>query len=552
MKQKLNIAPGEVVAIDFETLYDSKTKYSLKNMTPSDYVRHPRFDPYLVAFTADSGGKFVGPPCDFDWTCLEGSHLIAHNATFDGMVLQRMLELKMIPSFTYTMDCTADMCACLGLGRSLKHAAENVLGIVLSKKVRTDMDGKTLNGLTHDEAAALFEYGGSDSDVCLELWRAKSAEWPELEREISRENRKANWGGVRINRKAAVEGLAILKAKAESALKQMPWVESGEKPNSTAALAECAKRHGIPTLKSYNKTDPAMQAWIARFAADYPFIQARLDYASTVPHIARVESVIEMMGNGDIVLFDSCYYGAHSGRCSGSPSGDDAGGARMNFFNIPKGDEDGLTHGVDLRGMLIPRQGKKFVIYDYSNIEPRVTQWIAGGTEFLALVAKENIYQATAKAMGWYPKDKDGLKYEDKKLYQLAKACLTEETLVLTDTGYKRIVDITATDRVWDGLEWVAHEGVAFNGYKEEKEIIALNGERFTKDHKVYHGPSVGECRTAETAAAIRNGSPSLGWRLSTGHDKGWTDLWKLACSVFKALAAEWNDLLRSRMLALR
>jgi DNA polymerase len=95
----------------------------------------------------------------------------------------------------------------------------------------------------------------------------------------------------------------------------------------------------------------------------------------------------------------------------------------MNFFNIPKGDDDGLTHGVDLRGMLIPRQGKKFIIYDYSSIEPRVTQWIAGGTEFLALVAKENIYQATAKSMGWFPLNEDGLKYTNKKLYQLAKAC---------------------------------------------------------------------------------------------------------------------------------
>lgn len=425
MKHRFSIKENEVVAIDFETLYDSKTKYSLKVMTPHDYVRHPRFDPYLVAFASDGGEHFVGSPLDFDWASLDGAHFVAHNATFDGMVLKRMHELRMIPYFKYSLDCTADLCACLGLGRSLYDAVQNILGMTISKKVRADMDGKTLKDLTADEATALYEYGGSDADLCLELWRAKSAEWPQLEIEISRENREANWRGVRINKGATVEALRILQNKAETALSMMPWVKEGEKPTSTTALKEYADRFGLPRLKSYNKTDPLMQAWVKKYAPLYPFIQARLDYSSTAPHISRVEAMIELADHDDVVRFDSLYFGAHTGRSSGSASEKDkSGGARMNFFNIPKGDDDGLTHGVDLRGLIIPRPGRKFIIYDFSNIEPRVTHWVAGSTEFLKLVAKENIYQANAKAMGWFPYDETGLKTRNKKLYQLSKACV--------------------------------------------------------------------------------------------------------------------------------
>ena len=40
---------NRLVAVDFETFYDSKAGYSLTDMSPYTYVHDRRFDPYLVS-----------------------------------------------------------------------------------------------------------------------------------------------------------------------------------------------------------------------------------------------------------------------------------------------------------------------------------------------------------------------------------------------------------------------------------------------------------------------------------------------------------------------
>jgi hypothetical protein len=63
--------------------------------------------------------------------------------------------------------------------------------------------------------------------------------------------------------------------------------------------------------------------------------------------------------------------------------------------------------------------------------------------------------------------------------------CLAADTQVLTDSGWKPIVDIGLTDLVWDGVEFVTHDGLCFQG---KKHTIPLNGVRMTPDHKVLTG----------------------------------------------------------------
>jgi DNA polymerase len=47
----------------------------------------------------------------------------------------------------------------------------------------------------------------------------------------------------------------------------------------------------------------------------------------------------------------------------------------------------------------------------------------------------------------------------------------------------KRIVDVLADDLVWDGTEFVAHEGVVFSGFAE---VIEWDGVKGTEDHVVF------------------------------------------------------------------
>ena len=60
--------------------------------------------------------------------------------------------------------------------------------------------------------------------------------------------------------------------------------------------------------------------------------------------------------------------------------------------------------------------------------------------------------------------------------------CIAEDTLVLTDSGWKKIQDITTKDKVHDGIEFVTHGGLVF---KSVKDCVEIDGVYMTKDHEV-------------------------------------------------------------------
>ena len=66
------------------------------------------------------------------------------------------------------------------------------------------------------------------------------------------------------------------------------------------------------------------------------------------------------------------------------------------------------------------------------------------------------------------------------KLQQMA--CVEEGTPVLTNRGWIPIKAVRAKDLVWDGVEWVRHGGVIFQG---EKLIRFCHGVFMTYDHRV-------------------------------------------------------------------
>jgi hypothetical protein len=62
--------------------------------------------------------------------------------------------------------------------------------------------------------------------------------------------------------------------------------------------------------------------------------------------------------------------------------------------------------------------------------------------------------------------------------------CIAENELVLTkERGWIPIQDIMCCDTLWDGVEWVSHEGVIISGYKE---VVYYQGLWATERHKVW------------------------------------------------------------------
>lgn len=183
---------------------------------------------------------------------------------------------------------------------------------------------------------------------------------------------------------------------------------------------------------------------------------------------------------------------------------------------------DKLLAGVhvgseDLKKLVRPLLVGPFTVSDYSAIEARLTAWAAGEDSVLESFRNgEDIYVATAERMGGA---KAGFDRQRGKSATLG--CIAEGSLVLTDRGLTPIENVGIADKVWDGVEFVRHEGVV---YKGQKEVMHYDGLTATPDHKVW-ASFEGEPRTVRLdyaascgARPIRTGSSGAPVRLGEDH----------------------------------
>lgn len=186
---------------------------------------------------------------------------------------------------------------------------------------------------------------------------------------------------------------------------------------------------------------------------------------------------------------------------------------------------DKLLAGVevgseDLKKLVRPLLVGPFTVSDYSAIEARLTAWAAGEDSVLESFRKgEDIYVATAERMG-------GVKagFDRQRGKSATLGCIAEGSLVLTDRGLVPIENVGVADKVWDGAEFVRHEGVI---YKGQKEVMTYDGLTATPDHKVW-ASFEGEPRTVrlDYAAAcgahlVCTGSGRTLVRLGEDHQSG-------------------------------
>lgn len=138
-----------------------------------------------------------------------------------------------------------------------------------------------------------------------------------------------------------------------------------------------------------------------------------------------------------------------------------------------------------IRTAFVPREGMKFVVSDFSAIEARVISWMAGEKwKAAAFAAGKDIYCSTASQMFGVPVVKHGVNGDLRQKGKIAElACIAEGQLVLTDHGLIPIENMTTEDRIWDGENWVHHDGVVYRG---EREVMRYAGLLATPDHLVY------------------------------------------------------------------
>lgn len=159
-----------LVAIDFESFFDTKNGYTLSKMGPIEYIRDPRFAVQMLALQAeDWGGVAFGDDIPKMLKGLESPDVatVAHNgAGFDFLILNEVYGIRPAhPIDTIPMSAWCGITrigpashkavtACLGNG-------EKLAGTVISDGKRWPVD------FTEDECKAFVFYASQDASQCL-------------------------------------------------------------------------------------------------------------------------------------------------------------------------------------------------------------------------------------------------------------------------------------------------------------------------------------------------------------------------------------------------
>ena len=137
-----------------------------------------------------------------------------------------------------------------------------------------------------------------------------------------------------------------------------------------------------------------------------------------------------------------------------------------------------------LRPALLASDSNWLCVADWSSIEARVNPWLSGrGDAKLELFRTgRDVYKVNATAT--FKVAFEDVTPDQRQVGKVQElACLSEDTLVLTACGEKRIQDVLPGDLVWDGVNWVRTDGPI---YKGEKHVIEYDGLCATPDHLVW------------------------------------------------------------------
>lgn len=179
------------------------------------------------------------------------------------------------------------------------------------------------------------------------------------------------------------------------------------------------------------------------------------------------------------------------------------------------------------RKMFVAPEGYVFVEADISQLEPRITADLSGEPRLLEVYRNGlDLYKQVGSAVF-------NIRYDQvsDSQRQIAKmvwlACLAEGTPIrVQGKGWVPIEAIERDDLVWDGEEWVSHEGVIDKG---ERDVIPYGGGALTPDHKVLNED--GEWQPAEECTTPQLPRPP---------DLSWAEIWRMGGFIIRREAREW------------
>jgi hypothetical protein len=468
-----------IVSIDFETRWD-KSDYTLSKLTTEEYIRDRRFKAFgaciheygsgaaIQWYRGDELPRILGT---YDWNT---TAVLAHNAQFDVSILSWRYGVR--PAFIFDTLSMARALRGVEVGNSLARLASD-FGLPEKGRAVHSTDG--LEEISPELELELADYCKHDVFLCEEIFERLVQGYPKSElRLIDMTLKMYTQACLELDQKMLIEALSEESQKREGLLAKL-GVDEGDLASNpkfatlleslgVVAPTKVSKTTGKETL-ALAKNDAMFQALLNGENEDVALLcEARLKVKSTTER-TRAQRFLDISQRGKLPVPLS-YYGAKSGRWTA------AKGSAINMQN--------LKRGSFLRKAIMAPEGHQLLVGDLSQIEPRVLAWLADYEDLL------DIFRSGQDAYAQFGSQMFGIpgmtKDSHPDLRQSAKSallgCFGPDTLVLTQRGWVPIVQVQATDTVWDGEEWVCHQGVVPQG---EKEVLTALGISATSDHEI-------------------------------------------------------------------
>lgn len=565
-----------IVALDFESFFSTKDGYTLTKMGPISYIRDSRFSAQLMSYIVTDASTMTydrvrvaehdNIPAVLAALKLDAPDVVtvAHNGNgFDFLILSEIYHV--VPRIAIDTMC---MERWTGVSRiqneSLKSMAkffqcgEKVEGTVIS-------DGRNWpEDFTPDERTAFIQYCRNDTEQCFLSFKAmlpfmtadallfssitaKMACNPVLRLDddmltayLNELSNKVTKARNDINKmfmfKSDENFLKAIRSSA-SFVKMLELL--GRKPPMKYSVAKSeTKRKKLEAEGKTNLSEEDYAVYTPALAkSDLDFVamasdadervallvRTRLENNSSIQR-SRAETFHALAKSGRPMPVMLNAFKAHTSRYTAGNS--EGSSDKLNLQNLSKRDPSQLT----LRKAVQAPEGMSLVACDSSQIEARILAYVANETELVdAFRRGADPYADLAEKIFQIPSEKihKGAKSGDKKLKAYRNvgktgilSCLAGDTEVLTNNGWKPIVTVSKDDKLWDGVQWVAHQGLVCNG---EKSTIDVDGVRMTPDHMVLSGSSWEQASVcvqtrSYLSRALRTGAALLEtWRSTIG-----------------------------------
>lgn len=399
-----------LITLDWETYY--ATDFGFKNLTTEEYIRDKQFEEIGVGIKVDDAPAYwVSGTRDelkkhleelTDWS---EAALLCHNTLFDGAILGWRFGIH--PAFYLDTLCMARALHGVDAGGSLGALAERYKIGVKGDEVNNAL-GKRREDFTPVELARYGEYCKNDCELTYKLFNIMAPSFPGDEVKLIDMTLRMFIDPVfEVDDALLVERLEELKIEKNdllATLKERLECDDEEsvrkKLASNKQFAELLRGLGDPTVVPPTKISPVTgrttlalakndEGFIALSEHDDPFIQqlcaVRLGTKSTLEE-SRIARFVDVgKRNKGKLPIPLKYYGAHTGRWSGSD--------KVNFQNLPSRDKKKKT----LKNAVLPPNGCVVINCDSSQIEARVLAWLAGQDDVVEQFAKgEDVYSIFA------------------------------------------------------------------------------------------------------------------------------------------------------------